>query len=136
MSGKRNEAKTYAEQLNALWDAVLEDLNSMSERDALDGEDPAQISVRSRKRLERVVVEAGRRRMAAAKHTLNCLARVSPSTYRVPSLPEAREYITKIIRNSRYTLAARQLEELSEEEILRLYRQLQELEAENSKSGQ
>jgi hypothetical protein len=135
MSGKGTEGKTCTDQLDALWDTVLEELNGMSERDALDGEDPEQVKIRSLKRLERAVVEAGRRRMAAAKHGLNCLARQSTETRSVPSIFEAREFIKKIAGDSRYTLAARQLEELSEEEVLRLYRQLQELEAKHLESG-
>jgi hypothetical protein len=52
------------------------------------------------------------------------------------SIAEARAYIARIILNSDYTLAARQLDEMPEEEILRLYDQLRELEDQNSSPGQ
>jgi hypothetical protein len=41
---------------------------------------------------------------------------------------EARDYIARVIEDRNYTLAARQLEEMPEAEILRLYEQLRELE--------
>jgi hypothetical protein len=44
------------------------------------------------------------------------------------SIMEARAYIARIIQDTNYTLAARQLEEMPEEEVLRLYDQLRELE--------
>jgi hypothetical protein len=44
------------------------------------------------------------------------------------SAQQAREYLARVIRDSNYTLAARQLEEMTEAQILRLYQQLRELE--------
>ena len=44
-------------------------------------------------------------------------------------LSEARAYIRQVMMTNRYTLAARNLDEMDDEDVLRLYRQIRELEA-------
>jgi hypothetical protein len=44
------------------------------------------------------------------------------------SVQEARDYLARVIEDRHYTLAARQLEEMPEADILRLYAQLRELD--------
>ena len=116
----------YEIQLEQLLDAWFEELQQMPAQEVLAGESPAAVRARADARLARATQEAGRRRLVAAR------AQASVDRARTPiavSIAEARAYIARIILNADYTLAARQLEEMPEEEILRLYEQLRELEA-------
>jgi hypothetical protein len=107
----------------------------MPDREVLAGEAAAEVRSRTEARLARATQEAGRRRLIAARAGV-ALER-APSAGRVAvSLLEARAYIARIIQNTNYTLAARQLEEMPESEVLRLYEQLRELEDQNSSPEQ
>jgi hypothetical protein len=53
---------------------------------------------------------------------------VNPSPVKPLSVQEARDYLARVIEDRHYTLAARQLEEMPEADILRLYAQLRELD--------
>jgi ElaB/YqjD/DUF883 family membrane-anchored ribosome-binding protein len=115
----------YEIQLDQLLEAWFEELQKMPAAEVLAGESPDAVRSRAEARLARATVEAGRRRMVAAR------ARAAVERTRSPiavSIEEARAYIARILQNTHYTLAARQLEEMPEEEILRLYEQLRELE--------
>jgi hypothetical protein len=115
----------YEIQLDQLLDACFDELRQMPDREVLAGETPAEVRARADARLARATQEAGRRRLIAAR------AEVARDRARTPiavSIQEARDYIARIIQNTNYTLAARQLEEMPEEEVLRLYDQLRELE--------
>jgi len=115
----------YEIQLEQLLDAWFEELQRMPADEVLAGESPTAVRARADARLARATQEAGRRRLIAAR------ANAALDRARKPlavSIEEARAYIARIILNTDYTLAARQLEEMPEEEILRLYEQLRELE--------
>ena len=123
----------YEVQLDQLLDACFDELRQMPDPEVLAGESPAEVRARAEARLARATEEAGRRRLVAAR------ANAALDRARTPiavSIAEARAYIARIIQNTNYTLAARQLEEMPEEEILRLYGQLRELEDQNSSPGQ
>jgi hypothetical protein len=60
---------------------------------------------------------------------------VNQAPARAVSVQEAREYIARVVQDRRYTLAARQLEEMPEPEILRLYEQLRELDDQPDEPG-
>ncbi|MES1264290.1 MAG: hypothetical protein ABUU24_01410 [Variovorax sp.] len=120
-----NTRSRYEIQLDQLLDAWFEELKKMPAPEVLAGESPAAVRARADARLARATQEAGRRRLVAAR------AQASVDRARTPiavSIAEARAYIARIILNADYTLAARQLEEMPEEEIIRLYEQLRELE--------
>ena len=126
---------TYSAQLDSLFEACFQELSELPDREVLSAEAPGAVRARAMNRIERAAVEAGRRRLAAAKTGVAtsttkplALARVSPT--------EARACIAQLATDRRYTLAARKLEEMSDEEILRLYAQVQELEAAISKNDQ
>ena len=115
----------YEIQLDQLLDACFEELQKMPGSEVLAGESAGEVRARADSRLARATQEAGRRRMVAAR------AEVALQRARTPiavSIMEARAYIARIIQDTNYTLAARQLEEMPEEEVLRLYDQLRELE--------
>lgn len=115
----------YEIQLEQLLDAWFDELQKMPAHEVLAGESPDKVRARAESRLARATLEAGRRRLVAARAQAAVERTRSPIAV---SIEEARAYIARIIQNANYTLAARQLEEMPEEEILRLYEQLRELE--------
>ena len=126
----------YEIQLDQLLEACFEELRQMPDGEVLAGETPVEVRARGEARLARATEEAGRRRLIAARAQV-ALPRAQSAVVRAAvSLLEARAYIARIIQDTNYTLAARQLEEMPESEVLRLYEQLRELEDQNSSPGQ
>jgi hypothetical protein len=117
--------KSHEERLGQLLESFFEELQAMPDKDVLAGEPPETVRARGMDRLARATREAGRRRMAAARIRA---VHVNPSPAKPVSVQEARDYIARVAQDRHYTLAARQLEEMPEADILRLYEQLRELE--------
>jgi hypothetical protein len=126
-----NEKPLDEEKLRQLLEAFVEELQRMPDAEVLAGEPSADIRARATARLVRATEEAGRRRLAAARSNVIPLRAVKPGTV---SVSDARNYIARVAQDGNYTLAARQLEEMPESEILRLYEQLRELEGQGSSS--
>ena len=126
-----NEKSPDEDKLRQLLEAFVEELQAMPDVDVLAGESAAEIRARATSRLARATEDAGRRRLAAARSNVIPLRAGKP---RPVSVPEARDYIARVAQDGNYTLAARQLEEMPESEILRLYEQLRELEDQISSS--
>lgn len=123
---------SYLEQLDRLLDACFAELEKMPDADVLAGESVQSVKERAMKRLERARFAAGRLRLAAAKEkqkTVTPLRAISTAV----SPGDARRYITRVAQDREHTLAARDLAEMSDEDVLRLYQQIRELEAEDSK---
>lgn len=69
-----------------------------------------------------------KRKLAAAKAALAGGAEAEESGKAKPvSVTEARAFISAAANDSRFTLAARQLDEMSDEDILRLYATMQQV---------
>lgn len=69
-----------------------------------------------------------KRKFAAAKAALAGDAQAEGSSKATPvSVAEARAFISAAANDSRFTLAARQLDEMSDEDILRLYVTMQQV---------
>jgi hypothetical protein len=113
------------DRVSKLLDSFFEELQAMPDEDVLAGESPQAVRARAAERLARATQEAGRRRMAAARIQA---VHVNRAPVKPVSVQEAREYIARVIEDRNYTLAARQLEEMPDSEILRLYEQLRELD--------
>lgn len=110
------------DDLSVLLDALLAELMGMSDEQVLDGESPAAVQARGLALLSAAKQEAAKRRLAAAKAGLagaRALARAS-STGAV-SAAEAKAFLREAANTGRYTLAARQLDELSDQAALALY---------------
>ena len=73
--------------------------------------------------------EAGGRRLARARVALSKEPRSEFTQELGVSADEARRFIQTAMNDSRMTLAARKLEELSDEDVLRMYSQIKELQA-------
>lgn len=125
---------SYEEQLNQLLEACFQELQEMPDKDVLAGEPVSAVRNRALARIERATQEAGRRRMAAARTEAREHTVASSAPGREMSLQDARVYISRVANDTRFTLAARKLEEMSEEEVFRLYEQIRELEAQNPPS--
>lgn len=124
-----NEKSADEEKLRQLLETFVEELQGMPDVEVLAGESLVDIRARAAARLARATEEAGRRRLAAARSNVIPLRAAKPRTV---SVPEARDYIARVAQDKNYTLAARQLEEMPDSEILRLYEQLLELEEQNA----
>lgn len=116
-------------------DALTDELIAMPDDDVLEGCQASAVQARGLERLRFAKAEAGRRRMATAK------SRVTSSREQgsvVPlgtvSVETARKYLADASNDVRYTLAARNLNEMSVEDILRLYAQMKRLEDAQGKS--
>ena len=108
--------------------ALRDELMSMSDEDVLASSDLEQLRARRARMLQDAKKEAGRRRLAAAKARLQS-SKAGPAAVERIDPTEARQYIARAANDERYTLVARQLGEgLSDEEAVRLYRQMRSLE--------
>lgn len=131
-----NSKSRYEIQLDQVFEACFEELRQMPDREVLAGEAAGDVRARAEARLARATQEAGRRRLIAARAEVARPRAQSAVVRATVSLLEARAYIARIIQDTNYTLAARQLEEMPESEVLRLYEQLLELEEQNSSPEQ
>lgn len=122
---------TKPSNFNNFVDALTLELIDMPDEQVLEGKDVAQLQADAQALLTSARAEAGRRRLAAAKAGAQALKnRSSSSNVQVlgVSAAEARRFIAEAQNDSRYTLAARKLGEMSDEEVLRLYSQMKRLE--------
>lgn len=119
-------------------DALTQELINMPDEHVLDGKDVTKLRTEAQELLKSARAEAGKRRLAAAKAGVSALRNkptlVIPQVLPV-SVEEARRFIAQAQNDSRYTLAARKLGEMNDDEVLRLYLQMKRLEAANSKRG-
>lgn len=117
--------RTAVQQLDSLIDAYLKDLLELSDDVFLD--DTAQSNV-FRELIKNATAKAGKRRLARAKRELENRARVAESNQPV-DVAMARRYLAEAANDNRITLAARELREVPDEEVCRIYLQLKQLEA-------
>lgn len=118
-------------------DALVDELIAMPDDEVLEGQDPETVRAHGLKLLQAAKGQAGRRRLAAAKQGAAALKqRGANSDESRVDVVQARHYLSQVANNPRYTLAARGLEELSDEEVLSLYRQVKSLEASDEADGE
>lgn len=118
-----------------LADALSRELLDMSDEDALDGADAAATKAHGLRLLQAAKAEAGRRRLAAARQGIaNSRAQIGPSTAAV-SIELAKAYVLQAMNDGRYTLAARKLNEMTEEDLLGLYSRIRRLDAPDDSGG-
>lgn len=123
-------------EFDSFMDALVAELIAMPDDQVLEGLDPVAIQAAGIQRLKVAMAEAGRRRLAVAK--VGVAASQEKGTTRAEpevSAEEARRYIAQAANDRRYTLAARSVTDLSDEEALRLYRQMKALEAGGTPEG-
>ena len=113
-------------RLQAFIDAYLEGIQQLPEEELLREQNAAEEHARFGRIVQNAKRTAGQRRLAAARSTLD--RRISASRAVDPiDLVDARRVIAQAANDARITLAARQLSDMPDEEVERLYRQLIEL---------
>jgi len=105
-------------------DALVEELRTMSDTDALEGENAESLVKLGESILRRAREEAGTLRMAEAKRQLSAVSNKQMGVASCTAA-EARSYLASL---PELTLAARGLNELSDEDVLDLFRQAKALE--------
>jgi hypothetical protein len=125
----------FIKQLDNLFESYFHELRAMSDEEVLDGEAPSTVTARALEMLKSAKAEAGRRRMAAARAQLKLATGIDKDFTVGVSLEQAKNYIAQVANDQRFTLAARELGEMPEEEIMRLYQQIRSLESENPSGG-
>jgi hypothetical protein len=111
--------------LEILLDALLAELMSMTDQQVLDGEDPAAVQAKGLAMLSSAKQEAAKRRLTAAKAGL-AMARANAGSGNDKPVTgaQAKAFLREAANSSEFTLAARQLDELSDEAALLIYRKL------------
>jgi uncharacterized protein (DUF885 family) len=125
------QSSKSAQEFENLMEAFLLELIDMPDEQILEGTTEQESLAWGRRLLDAAQKEAGQRRMAAARERLKEVRSLQPSCEQeIDEIPlaEARSYLARISQDSRYTMAARKLGELSSEEVLRLYKQMRSLE--------
>jgi len=118
-----------ADEFQTFLDSFVAELITMPDDQILDARNLEEVRARGLRLLEAAKKEAGRRRMAAAKAQLQA-RRGQPAAQDSEKLDiaQARQFLMQAQNDPRFTLAARKLGELSDEEVLRLYRQVKSLQ--------
>ncbi|RYD72535.1 MAG: hypothetical protein EOP84_23005 [Verrucomicrobiaceae bacterium] len=117
-----------ADEFQTFLDSFVTELIAMPDDQILDAKNPEEVRARGLRLLEAAKKEAGRRRMAAAKAQLQA-RKGQPAAQDSEKLDiaQARQFLMQAQNDPRFTLAARKLGELSDEEVIRLYRQVKSL---------
>ncbi len=105
-------------------DALVEELRTMSDTDALAGENAEELVSLGERLLKTAREEAGKLRLADAKRKLSRVSKTQ-ATLVPPSVAEAKRYLES---RANLTLAARGLNELSDADVLDLFNQAKSLE--------
>lgn len=122
-----DKKRTPAKQLDNFVDAYLRDLVEMPDDAILEAtSDVRGESTSFRDILNSAIEETGKRRMKVARRALQQLPRADTTV--TVDTAEARRYLAEAANDHRITLAARDLRELPDEEVHRLYLELKHLE--------
>jgi hypothetical protein len=115
---------------------LVDELIAIPDEQVLEGQDPTAVQARGLELLGKAKAEAGRRRFAAAKAGAAALrSRAATPALPAVSVEEARRYIAQAANDQRYTLAARKLGEMSDDDVMRLFAQMKRLEDEGDPEG-
>ncbi|MBP0637992.1 hypothetical protein [Cupriavidus sp. AcVe19-6a] len=110
-------------------DSLVDELIAMPDDQVLEGLDPTAVQADALRSLQSAKARAGRSRLAAAKAGYASLQKRPVAAPAEVSAAEARRFIAQAANDGRYTLAARSLGELSDEEVLKLYSRIRSLQA-------
>lgn len=118
-----------ADEFQTFLDSFVAELIAMPDDQILDAKNPGEVRARGLRLLETAKKEAGRRRMAAAKAQLQARkGKPAAQDSEKLDIAQARQFLMQAQNDPSFTLAARKLGELSDEEVLRLYRQMKSLQ--------
>ena len=112
---------------------LAEELLAMPESDILEGEDVAALQKEKESMIAMAKRTAGRRRLAAGRLGYEASQQGSEVQQGEVSIAMARQVIEAAMNDSQFTLAARSLGEMSDEDIRRIYRQITQLQSKQDK---
>jgi len=113
-------------------DTLVDELISMPDNQVLEGIEPNRIQADGLRLLEAAKAQAGRARLAAAKAGVSALSSVPVVASTTVTPEQARQFIVQATNDGKYTLAARSLGEMSDDEAIKLYNQLKSLEIDSN----
>lgn len=116
-----------SDELAMFLNTQLAELLEMPDREILEGVDSDALKSENLALISAAKSEAGRRRMKAAKAGIVASKAFAVAPAPQVSLADARAFLESAMNDSRYTLAARSLGEMSDDDILMLYKQLHQL---------
>ncbi|MBX9868233.1 MAG: hypothetical protein K2X63_00405 [Burkholderiaceae bacterium] len=109
-------------------DAYLNELMDMPDADVLDGLKPGVAKVRGLAMLEVAKKAAGKMRLQAAREAMRANAANSSRPSEAISVADARKFLQVAANDARFTIAARELSELTDQDLLNLYWQVKGLQ--------
>lgn len=115
------------DELHKFLRTQLDELLEMSDEEILEGSDPEILKIEGLAMIAAAKAKLGSRRMAAAKAAM-VIKKVSTNTIIPVNINEARAYLQAAANDSRITIAARSLGEMSDEDVIRIYNQLNKLQ--------
>lgn len=119
---------TQSQENEAFLKMLAEELGAMPDSEILDGDNPDALRKENLTMVAMAKAAAGRRRLAAGRAAFEA-NRTKPQLIQEVSVAMARAAIEAAMNDDQYTLAARSLGEMSDEDILRLYHQIEQLKA-------
>lgn len=126
MTNKFNESERNDSFLRSLVAEVIE----TPDDEVLAGTDRDELIAFGEGILDRATADAGRRRLAVAKARMAVVPTVSVIPSDMPPVTEVRIRLAALSASGQLTLAARELDDMPDEEILRLYAQALQLQQE------
>ena len=129
-----DEPSGKPDAFEAFLDVYLQELLAMPDADVLGGADPRAVQSNGLRMLDAAKAESGRRRLAAAKEGVAAAKGPVGAESGAITPAEAREYLRQATNDPRFTLAARNLGEMTDEDIVELYYQAKWLELQNRSS--
>lgn len=121
--------------LELMWAAHWTELKSMSDTDIMEGVDLPKFCTDRIQLMASVKAEAGRRRLAAAKAEMDSGRPVLSGVDPAISVAEARAFLRDAANDPRVTMAARALEDMSDDLVLRTYNRIKSLLSPDSDAG-
>ena len=110
-------------------DAFVEELIAIPDEQILEGVSADAEKAAGLKILRSANKAVGQNRLEAAKAGVAASSEKHKVAYVANvSVEEARRYVLEATNDSRFTLAARELNELSDDDVLRIYSQIKSLE--------
>lgn len=123
------------ETLELMWAAHWKELKSMSDSDIMEGVDLPKFGTDRIQLMASIKAEAGRRRLAAAKAELGDSQSAQVRVQSSVPIAEARAFLREAANDPRVTMAARALDEMSDELVLRTYARVKALLAPDADAG-
>ena len=122
------------DELRKFLQTQLEELLEMSDEEMLEDSDPEVLKIEGLAMIAAAKAKLGGKRMADAKAAMAIRKASNTPIMGTVNIDEARAYLQAAANDSRITIAARSLGEMSDEDIIRMYTQLHKLQQDTNGS--